>query len=145
MSELLVNGPGTILVVDDTAAAIKVVVDILRTANFLVLQADSGYNALALASRYEGRIDLLLANIKMEGLSGLHLGVALRKSRPDLHVMFTSSFPGGDLLVLNYGWAFIDQLSVPVKLLEMVNVVLHTPDKSQGSHQYDTRVKSGAE
>jgi hypothetical protein len=58
-------------------------------------------------------------------------------------MMFMSGFTGGNLLVLNYGWAFIEKPFVPLKLLEMVDVVLHTPDKSQGSRQYDTRGDTG--
>jgi len=45
----------------------------------------------------------------------------------------------GNLLVLNYGWAFIEKPFVAEKLLHMIDVVLHSPDKSQGSDQYDTR------
>ena len=135
----------TILVVDSTATVLSVVVEILKAANFLVLHADSGHDALTLAAGHAGRIDLLLSALKMQGMSGPDLGAILKKSRPDLHVMFTNSFPGGDLLVLNYGWAFIDKSIVPKKLLEMIDVVLRTPDKSQGSHQYYTRIESGHE
>ena len=45
----------------------------------------------------------------------------------------------GSLLVLNYGWAFIEKPFVKDKLLQMVDVVLRSPDKSQGTKQYDTR------
>ena len=82
---------------------------------------------------------MLLSDVQMPGMTGPDLGEALKKSRSDMRVMFMSGFSGGDLLVLNYGWAFIQKPFVPVKLLEMIDVVLHTPDKSQGSHQYDTR------
>jgi FixJ family two-component response regulator len=63
----------------------------------------------------------------MPGMSGPSLGTALKLTRPDLHVMFMSGFPGGDLLVLNYGWSYIEKPFVASKLLEMVNDVLHSP------------------
>jgi len=44
--------------------------------------------------------------------------------------------------VLNYGWAFIEKPFVKAKLLNMVNRVLHSPNKSQGSSRYDTREDS---
>ena len=53
--------------------------------------------------------------------------------------MFMSSFTGGNLLVLNYGWSFIEKPFVTAKLVEMVNDVLHSPDKSQSKSGYDTR------
>jgi len=129
----------TILVVDDTDFVLKVVVAILKGASFVVLQADSGPHAVKLAAEYDGRIDLVLSDVKMPEMSGPELGEILKRTRPDIHVMFMSGFSGGDLLVLNYGWAFIEKPFVSKKLLEMIDVVLHTPDKSQGTRHFDTR------
>jgi DNA-binding response OmpR family regulator len=47
------------------------------------------------------------------------------------------------MLVLNYGWAYIQKPFVPTKLVEMINVVLHTPTKSQGNRQYDQMKDTG--
>jgi DNA-binding NtrC family response regulator len=143
MAESLVKSPGTILVVDDTEMVRELVVRILQNAKFHVLQASSGADALKVAQDYTGRIDLLLSDVQMPGMTGPDLGEAIKKSRPDMRMMFMSGFTGGNLLVLNYGWAFIEKPFVPLKLLEMVDVVLHTPDKSQGSRQYDTRGDTG--
>jgi DNA-binding NtrC family response regulator len=143
MAESMVKSPETILVVDDTEMVLELVVGILQNAKFHVLQADSGEDALKVALDYAGRIDLLLSDVQMPGMTGPDLGEALKKLRPDMHMMFMSGFTGGNLLVLNYGWAFIEKPFVPVKLLEMVDVVLHTPDKSQGGRQYDTRGDTG--
>lgn len=131
----------TILVVDDTDAVLKLVATILEAANFHVLRANSGPAAVKLAANYSGKIDLLLSDVQMPEMSGPQLGDALKQARPDIHVMFMSGFVGGDLLVLNYGWAFIDKPFVPKQLVEMVNTVLHSPDKSQGNHRFDTRKK----
>jgi DNA-binding NtrC family response regulator len=79
----------------------------------------------------------------MPGMTGPELGETLKKVRPDMHVMLMSGFPGGDLLVLNYGWAFIQKPFVPKKLVEMINSVLHMPSRSQGPDQYDTRKDTG--
>ena len=139
MTTPLVKSPETILVVDDTEMVRELVIGILKGAKFHVLQANSAEDALRVALDYTGKIDLLLSDVQMPGMTGPDLGEALKQSRPDMHVMLMSGFIGGNLLVLNYGWAFIEKPFVPVKLLEMVDVVLHTPDKSQGSRQYDAR------
>jgi hypothetical protein len=133
----------TILVVDDTENVLNLVVEILEAANFHVLRANSGPGAMKLAAGYSGKIDLLLSDVEMPDMSGPDLGDALKRARPDIHVMFMSGFSGGDLLVLNYGWAFIDKPFVPKKLVEMVNAVLHTRNKSQGNHEFDTRKDAG--
>jgi two-component system cell cycle sensor histidine kinase/response regulator CckA len=143
MAESLVKPLETILVVDDMEMVRELVVGILKTAKFQVLQANNGEDAIKVAADHAGRIDLLLSDVQMPGMTGPDLGAALKKSRPDMHMMFMSGFTGGNLLVLNYGWAFIEKPFIPEKLMEMVNVVLHTPDKSQGGRQYDTRGDTG--
>jgi two-component system cell cycle sensor histidine kinase/response regulator CckA len=139
MAEALTKTRETILVVDDINIVRELVVEILQNAHFNVLHADNGADALKLAADYAGTIHLLLSDVQMPEMTGPALGDSLKKARPDMHVMFMSGFTGGNLLVLNYGWAFIEKPFVPAKLVEMVNVVLHTPNKSQGSSQYDAR------
>ena len=145
MAESSVKLLETILVVDDTEMVRELVVGILREARFHVLQATNGNDALKLAHNFTGRIDLLLSDVQMPGMSGPDLGETLKKARPEMHVMFMSGFAGGSLLVLNYGWAFIEKPFIPERLLEMINVVLHSPDKSQGGHQYDSRADGNPE
>ena len=134
----------TILVVDDDKAVLKVVVEILSRANFRVLSALSGSGAIKLAAATEGVIDLLLSDVDMPVMSGPDLGEVLKKTRPDLHVMLMSGGGNGNLLVLNYGWAYIQKPFVPVRLVEMVSSVLRSPNRSQaGGQEFDTRKDSG--
>ena len=80
----------TILVVDDDQSVLAVVVEILKRANFQVLSANGGVNAINLAKETKGRIDLLLSDVDMVPLSGPDLGETLKVARPDLHVMLMS-------------------------------------------------------
>ena len=123
-----------------TRQVLKVVVQILKLAKFQVLSAKSGADAIVLAKKTKGRIDLLLSDVDMPQLSGADLGETLKKARPDLHVMLMSGGAKGNLLVLNYGWAFIQKALVPAKLVQMVTNVLHSPNRSQlGGHEFDSR------
>jgi DNA-binding NtrC family response regulator len=134
----------TILVVDDNEWVLKTVVSILEQANFRVLSARSGPDAIKLAEETPGKIDLLLSDVNMPEMSGPDLGEALKKVRSELHVMLMSGEADGRLLILNYGWAFIDKPFVAVKLVTMINEVLHSPDRSQlGGHEFDTRKDKG--
>lgn len=130
----------TILVVDDDRIVLKLVVAILKRANFRVHSANCAETALELAAKMDERIDLLLSDVEMPGLSGPDLGEALKKSRPDMHVMLMSGGSTGNLLVLNYGWAYLQKPFVPLKLVEMINNVLHSADRSQpGGQEFDSR------
>jgi DNA-binding response OmpR family regulator len=127
----------TILVVDDTPTVLNLVVGILKTANFNVLTATSGHEALEVAANHPGPIHLLLSDVRMPLMNGAELGETLQETRPDILIMFMSGSLGGSLLVLNYGWAMIEKPFVPAKLLAMIDIVLHSRNKSQGTHQYE--------
>jgi DNA-binding NtrC family response regulator len=130
----------TILVVDDDPAVLAVVVAILQAAHFRVLSTNTGAKALGLSAKTTGIIHLLLSDVDMPHMSGPELGEALKKTRPDIHVMLMSGGHSGNLLVLNYGWAFIAKPFVPGKLVRMVLEVLHSPDRSQaGGQEFDSR------
>ena len=124
--------------VDDQEMLLDVVVRILKRANFHVLSAVGGSDAIRVAKEYSRTIDLLLSDIEMPGMCGPELGEVLKKERPGLHVMLMSCGAGGNLLVLNYGWAYIQKPFVPSKLVEMINAVLHSPNRSQlGGYEFD--------
>jgi two-component system cell cycle sensor histidine kinase/response regulator CckA len=130
----------TILVVDDNKGVRNAVISLLERANFKVLSADCGASAVKLAGETAEKIDLLLSDVDMGEMSGPDLGEILKKSRPDLHVMLMSGGPDGNLLVLNYGWAFIQKPFVAPKLVQMIRNVLDSANRSQlGGQEFDSR------
>ena len=61
-------------------------------------------------------------------------------TRPDIRVMLMSGQENGNLLVLNYGWAYIRKPLVATKLVQMVKDVLHSADRSQiGGQEFESR------
>jgi len=132
------------LVVDDTEIVLNTVVAFLERANYHVLSADCAASAIKLAGETTMKIDLLLSDVDMPKMSGPDLGQLLKKGRPDMHVMLMSGGADGNLLVLNYGWAFIQKPFVPSKLVQMVTDVLHSEDRSQpGGQEFDSRKDTG--
>jgi two-component system, cell cycle sensor histidine kinase and response regulator CckA len=130
----------TILVVDDNEVVLRTVVAILEKEKFQVLSAANGSDAIKLANEKSGKIDLLLSDVDMPQMSGPELGQILKKSSPGIRVMLMSGGDSGNLLVLNYGWAFIQKPFVPTKLVQMINSVLHSVDRSQaGGQGFDSR------
>lgn len=87
-----VIGDETILVVEDNPSVRKTVIRQLRDLGYRSVEADSGASALKLAK--EGiEFDLLMTDVVMPGgITGYRLADQLRKSRPDIKVLFTSGY-----------------------------------------------------
>jgi PAS domain S-box-containing protein len=82
----------TLLVVEDEAALRDVAGRILSGAGYHVLAADGGREALELAARHEGRIDLLLSDVVMPGMLGKELAERLVDARPGTRVLYMSGY-----------------------------------------------------
>jgi two-component system cell cycle sensor histidine kinase/response regulator CckA len=114
----------TILLVEDHPALLKVVKQILEDADFTVIPANSAKEAIRLEAEFPGTIDLLLSGVRIRGMSGPNLARKLKERRPQMRVMLMSGYPGGALLVLNYGWHYIEKPSVPSMLVGKIKEVL---------------------
>jgi two-component system cell cycle sensor histidine kinase/response regulator CckA len=134
----------TILIVEDHPIVREVVQTILERAGFCVLPAGSGAQAIQMESITQGTIHLLLSDVKMPGMSGPVVAQLLKKRRLEMRVILMSGYPDGDMLSLNHGWHFIEKPFLPAQLVEKVNEVLHTPERSQGDDHFDTRIKPKA-
>jgi signal transduction histidine kinase/ActR/RegA family two-component response regulator len=86
------SGPETILVVEDEPTLRKIGVRILSHLGYRVLCASNGVEALDVASKHQGRLDLLFTDVVMPGMNGRELSSRLRKIRPDIKVLYTSGY-----------------------------------------------------
>ncbi|WP_307873099.1 ATP-binding protein [Paractinoplanes ovalisporus] len=82
----------TLLVVDDEAGLRDVAGRILSGAGYRVISAEGGVEALAIASRHDGAIDLLLSDVVMPGMLGKDLAERLVVARPDTRVLYMSGY-----------------------------------------------------
>ncbi|MDT5043111.1 MAG: two-component system, cell cycle sensor histidine kinase and response regulator CckA [Actinoplanes sp.] len=82
----------TLLVVEDEAALRDVAGRILSGAGYQVLAADGGDQALELAARHDGEIDLLVSDVVMPGMLGKELAERLAGVRPDTRVLYMSGY-----------------------------------------------------
>jgi two-component system cell cycle sensor histidine kinase/response regulator CckA len=85
-----------VLVVEDQRGVRQLVFRILTRHGYTVLEAASATDALALFEQQGSRIDLLLTDVVMPGMSGTILAQKLCALRPDLSVLFMSGFTGDD-------------------------------------------------
>lgn len=81
-----------ILVVEDEELVRKLACRILGAHQYKVLQAANATEALALAIDYDSKIDLLLTDVVMPGLSGRELYEELSRQRPETKVIYMSGY-----------------------------------------------------
>ena len=87
------SGSETVLIAEDDAEVRRLLADLLQEQGYTVLTADDGNDAVKVAAGYQGHIDLLIADTVMPGRRGPEVAHRLRRSRPDLRVMYTSGYP----------------------------------------------------
>ena len=80
------------LVAEDEASVRRPVRRILEAKGFTVLEAADGEEALAIAARHDGGIDLLLTDVVMPNLGGAELARRLRALRPGIRVLFMTGY-----------------------------------------------------
>jgi signal transduction histidine kinase len=86
------SGGETILLVEDDDQVRGVVREALEAAGYGILDAPDGKAALGLAGRHEGRIDLLVTDVIMPGMSGRELAEALSALHPDVRTLYMSAY-----------------------------------------------------
>ena len=94
----LVPGTETILVVEDEAEVLNLIVRVLQACGYQVLVAQEGSQALQLSREQEGPIHLLITDIIMPGMSGKELAEKLRRQRADTRLLFISGYPDQEIV-----------------------------------------------
>jgi len=82
----------TILLTEDNVAVRQAAVRILSECGYVVLEAASGPEAIAIARNHSSQIDLLLADVDMPGMSGHETALQICSARPQLKVLYMSGY-----------------------------------------------------
>jgi two-component system cell cycle sensor histidine kinase/response regulator CckA len=91
-AEAIPTGSETVLLVADEQGLRTAVREFLRSTGYMVLDASNGIEALQICEKYPGRIDMLLTDYIMPGLSGPWLGTFATKQHPGLRVICMSGY-----------------------------------------------------
>jgi PAS domain S-box-containing protein len=123
-------GLETVLVCDDDEGVRRLLVDVVGLRAYHILQAASGQQALDVATRHAGRIDLLITDVVMPGLGGVELATELRKRDPELRVLYLSGYIEHlDRLSgsLDDRTQFLAKPFIPAHLIQMVSAIFARP------------------
>jgi DNA-binding NtrC family response regulator len=117
----------TILIVEDEELVRDVATRILTQHGYEVLVAASGDAASALIDGHPGKIELLLTDVVMPGLTGRELAEQVSETRPEIRVLYMSGYPESVIAsqgVLDQGISFVSKPFNAADLLEHVRAVL---------------------
>ena len=117
----------TVLLVESQDRARNLARFVLDRYGYQVIEADTGPTALFLWEWQSARIDLLLTDLTLPGgVSGRELASRLRKSKPNLKVVYTCTPEGEERPVDGEGLAFIAKPYSPERLVQAVEACLAT-------------------
>jgi DNA-binding NtrC family response regulator len=106
-----------LLIVDDEKAICTILGQYLQKSNFHVFSTGSGEEALKIIE--QNKIDLVLTDIKMPGMSGVDLLRWIKEHNRSIPVLVTTGFPTLDTAVEALKLGAFDYLTKPFHLEEV--------------------------
>lgn len=123
----MVEADGLILVAEDDAQLREMVKVVLQRAGYEVLSVANGDEALALVDADERRIDLLVTDVLMPGMTGKQLADRLLERSPTTAVLFMSGYTENSIVhhgILDPGVNFVAKPITPGRLLAAIQSAL---------------------
>jgi two-component system cell cycle sensor histidine kinase/response regulator CckA len=91
-ASVMAAGSGTVLLVEDDDMVREMTATMLQAIGYTVQVAESASDALSLCEKKDARIDLLITDVVMPGMSGRELRGRIEAVRPGIKVLFTSGY-----------------------------------------------------
>jgi DNA-binding response OmpR family regulator len=127
------TGAETILLVEDEARVRKLIVDVLTSRGYRVLEATRGEEALRLSKQHDGAIDLMVVDVVMPEISGPELVRQIAPIRPGTNVLYISGYTDEAIVhhgIPESGAAFLQKPFLPDALARKVREVLDSRSNS---------------
>jgi CheY-like chemotaxis protein len=127
------RGGATILLAEDDTSVRELVRTMLTKKGYRVLCASDGEQAIDMASKHAGTIDLLLTDVVLPGLNGREVAERMRDARPDLRVLYMSGYTDDAILrrgVLTQRSSLIQKPFSAADLTSRVNELLAHPKQT---------------
>ena len=124
------RGNETILLVEDSAVVRAAAARILQRAGYTVLEAPTSRSAVDIAAKKNDRIDLLLTDVVMPGLSGREVAEEFARLRPTARVLYMSGYTDDAVVrhgILQSGIAYLQKPFTGETLTAKVRAVLDGP------------------
>jgi two-component system, cell cycle sensor histidine kinase and response regulator CckA len=123
------DGTETILLAEDNEQVRQLAHTILKARGYTVLAAGNGEQALETAAGHDGNIHMVVTDVVMPGMNGQDLYEKVRKSYPDIKVLYMSGYTSNVIAhhgILEQGIQFIQKPFTVKGLATRVRQVLNT-------------------
>ncbi|PCI62996.1 MAG: hypothetical protein COB35_02050 [Gammaproteobacteria bacterium] len=117
-----------ILLADDEVMVREMMVEVLKTLNYRVLQAKDGLQAIEIFKAHQEDINLLLLDVVMPHGGGISLATQIRKIKPTIPVIFLTGYDKNHVLEGNKPLPNSGILSKPVKFTILNQHIRHFLD-----------------
>lgn len=81
------------MVVEDEQQVLDIIESMLKREGYTALTANSGEEAIAVSKQAGVSIDLLVTDVGIPGMNGSKVWEAVKRSHPDIQVLFISGYP----------------------------------------------------
>ncbi len=124
---VLKGGTETILVIEDDVQVRQFSRTALESFGYRVIEAVDGEDALRRFEEHKDHVQLLLLDVIMPKKNGMEVYTEIKKTRPDIQVIFSSGYTGDVLTgkgIIEEGLSFISKPVSPHELLSKVREIL---------------------
>src|SRR5579859_5268614 len=126
-------GTETVLLTEDEQDVREIAREFLESGGYKVIEAKNGREAIAIAGEHRGKIDLLVTDMVMPGMTGQELAVHLQQEHPDVSVVFMSGYSEHAATEMANADPSVRLLTKPFSrgaILRTVREILHARKKS---------------
>ena len=130
--DIELRGNETILLVEDEREVRKLVSSLLEPFGYTVVHVSNGADALARLAENPGRIQLVLTDVVMPGMTGKELSDRVRVEYPQIPILFMSGYTGDVIAtrgIVESGLPFIAKPFTARSLVRKVRTVLGGMDR----------------
>ena len=128
--------PGNVLVVEDEMSVRDMIVRLLDRAGYTVSAAGDGDAALARVAQGDARIDLLVTDVVLPGMSGVKLAEQVIERYPGIGVVLVSGYLAETLdltFLIDHGARFVSKPMASREFLAVVDEAMEAVSVKRGS------------